>query len=411
MSVDVETTGRRRSMAALLGGVAATNTSMVGASTASTLIGAEELTELWSGVPNAAGVLGTAAGTLWLAALMARRGTRSALSLGYLVAIVGAAVAGAAVASGQVLLLIFGMVLLGVGNGGAQLSRYCAADLYPPRRQGLAVGVIVWAGTVGAVFGPNLMEPSATAASRLGLPDLAGPFLVALLAAGICVLASAAMPRSRTAARRGANDPTPAQVWRHPVVSVALVSMIAGQLAMVALMTMTPLHMSSNHHGLTAVGVVLSGHMIGMFALAPLSGYLSDRFGGRAAILMGIGLLVTSVVVASWPAAHGSGLTRLVVSLFLLGWGWNLTFVGGSALLTQALTPAARRAVQGRVDALVWAASAVASVVAGVVLATTNYVVLSVAAGVVSLIPVPMLRRRPPAEESATAPEHADAVR
>lgn len=392
MNVEIQPVDRGRSMAALLGGVAATNTSMVGASTAATLIGAHRLTEAWSGVPNAAGVLGTAAGTLGLSAVLARQGSRRALSLGYLVAVGGAAVAAFGVVTASITWLIMGMVLLGVGNGGAQLSRYCAADLYPPQRRGTAVGITVWAGTFGAIVGPNLLEPAAVLAGRFDLPDLAGPFLIAVLAAVAGLVASLSLPKLRVRARGGAAVAGGRAVWRQPAVLVALVSMICGQLAMVALMTMTPVHMTGHDHGLGAVGVVLSSHMIGMFALAPLSGHLADRYGARVAVLAGVAVLTASVLAASVP--RGNGLTHLVIALFLLGWGWNLSFVGGSALLTQALTPQERLSVQGGVDALVWGTSALASVGAGLVLAYGSYGTLAVVAGVAALVPLPLVLRR-----------------
>jgi MFS family permease len=169
--------------------------------------------------------------------------------------------------------------------------------------------------------------------------------------------------------------------------------MTAGQLAMVALMTMTPVHMRTHDHSLTAVGVVLTAHMVGMFALAPLSGRLADRFGARAAILAGVAVLLACAAVVVLPAAR-SEVPYLTVALFLLGYGWNLTFVGGSTMLTQALTAPQRLRVQGGVDALVWSISAVASVGGGVILARLSYPVLGAISGLVAILPVPFLLAR-----------------
>ncbi|MDG4770727.1 MFS transporter [Solwaraspora sp. WMMD792] len=383
---------RHRPMAALFTGAAVTNVSMVGASTVSTLVGAQLLSPLWSGIPNAAGIVGSAVGTLTLAAVLARRGSRSALVLGYLIAVVGAVVAGGAVLADAAGPLMVGMLLLGVGNGGAQLSRYCAADLYPPDRKGFAVGVIVWAGTVGALAGPNLIAPLARFSAGLGLPPLAGPYLLALVGAGTAAAASATLPTTRAGTRHGAPGPgaVSAGVWRRPVVRTAVVSMTAGQVSMVAVMTMTPLHMDMHGHGLGAVGAVVSAHLLGMFLLAPLSGHIVDRFGARTAILAGVGLIALSTMVALVPAAASA---QLYVALFLLGSGWNLTFVGGSGLLTQSLTLADRQHVQGGVDAIAWGASAVASVGAGMVLGTVGYPVLAVSAGAAVLLPLFLLAR------------------
>ncbi|ROO59801.1 putative MFS family arabinose efflux permease [Micromonospora sp. Llam0] len=403
-AVDARRT-RHRPMAALFTGAAVTNVSMVGASTVSTLVGAQLLSPLWSGIPNAAGIVGSAVGTLTLAAVLARRGSRSALVLGYLAAVVGAVVAGGAVLADAAGPLMVGMLLLGVGNGAAQLSRYCAADLYPPERKGFAVGVVVWAGTVGALAGPNLIAPLARFSAGLGLPPLAGPYLLALVGAGAAAAASATLPTTRAGTRRG--DPGPgavsAGVWRRPVVRTAVVSMTAGQVSMVAVMTMTPLHMDMHGHGLGAVGAVVSAHLLGMFLLAPLSGHIVDRLGARTAILAGIGLIALSTMVALVPAAASA---QLYVALFLLGCGWNLTFVGGSGLLTQSLTLADRQHVQGGVDAIAWGASAVASVGAGMVLGTVGYPVLAVSAGAAVLLPLFLLAW---ADGPAAVPSPAEA--
>ncbi|MFV2125505.1 MFS transporter [Micromonospora sp. LOL_013] len=401
---------RHRPMAALFTGAAVTHVPMVGASTVSTLVGAQLLSPLWSGIPNAAGIVGSAVGTLTLAAVLARRGSRTALVLGYLVAAVGAVVAGGAVLADAAGPLMVGMLLLGVGNGAAQLARYCAADLYPPDRRGFAVGVVVWAGTVGALAGPNLIAPLARFSAGLGLPPLAGPYLLALVGAGAAAAASATLPTTRAGTRRAALTPGDTKpgavsvgVWRRPVVRTAVVSMTAGQVSMVAVMTMAPLHMDMHGHDLGAVGAVVSSHLLGMFLLAPLSGHIVDRFGARTAILAGIGLIALSTMVALVPAAASA---QLYVALFLLGSGWNLTFVGGSGLLTQSLTLADRQHVQGGVDAVAWGASAVASVGAGMVLGTVGYPVLAVSAGAAVLLPLFLLAR---ADGPAAAPSSGGA--
>ncbi|MBV1853523.1 MFS transporter [Catellatospora tritici] len=386
-------------MSVLFTGSAATNVSMVGASTVSTLLGAQLLSPMWSGIPNAAGVIGSAVGTLTLAAVMARHGSRIALFVGYAVAVVGAVVAGYAVAAGSATVLMTGMLLLGIGNGGAQLSRYCAADLYPPDRKGFAVGLIVWGGTVGALIGPNLIEPLTRLAGGLGLRPYTGPYLLALVCAAAACLASTALPATRT--RRGgvAYGSAPSRVWRLPVVRAAVVSMTGGQVAMVGVMTMTPLQMEMHGHGLGAVGAVLSAHLLGMFALAPLSGHLADRFGARTTIVLGIGVILTSAAAALWSAT-----AALYVALFLLGYGWNLTFVGGSSLLTKALTPDERAHVQGGVDAIVWTASALSSVGAGMLLGGVGYPAVVACSAAVVLLPLLFLFGRRATTVSAPEP-------
>lgn len=364
---------RRRSMSALFGGVALTSTAWVASSTAATLIAGDAAGAAWSGAPNAAGVLGTALGTSWLAARMARTGRRYGLLLGYGVSIAGAVVAVLAAQSGILALLAVGMLLLGVGNGGAQLSRYVAADLYPPHRRSAMLSIIVWSGTIGALTGPALLTGTADLADRAGFTPLAGPFLLAVVVAVVTIVVTTAVapatPADVAAAAAAAPAPPVREMLRLPATTVALITMISGQVSMVAVMTMTPLHLHQTGHGLGTISSVLTAHLLGMFALSPLTGRLADRIGGYRTSLAGFGTLLAAVLCAA-VAPDGA---PLFLSLFLLGYGWNLALVGGSSLLTSGLTPSGRTRLQGVVDSASWTASAVASIVAGILLGSVGF--------------------------------------
>jgi MFS family permease len=303
--------------------------------------------------------------------------------------VVGALVAFAAAVSTTMIVLLLGMFLLGLGNGAAQLSRYLAAEQVPPHRKGFALSMIVWAGTVGAIVGPTLIAPGARLATSLDLPALAGPVLVAVAMTAVALVAATRTRRTPAPPARR----TSLKALRTPVVLAPLVSMVCAQLTMVAVMTMTPLHMAA--HGLEVLGVVISVHMIGMFALAPLSGRLADRFGGHTAIYLGIGFLALSSVTA-----FGAGqVTGLSLAMFLLGYGWNLVFVGGSAILSRELPDDQRIQLQGAVDAVVWGSSAFASLGAGLLFGLGGYRLVAVVGGVLAVLPVIVLaRRRAPAE-------------
>jgi MFS family permease len=376
-------------MKSLFAGVAAMNTAMAGASTAATLIADKAAGASWSGVPSAAGVLGTAFGTLTAGNLISRYGSRKVLRGLYGAAILGALVAFAAAVSATLPVLLLGMFLLGLGNGAAQLSRYLAAELVPAHRKGFALSMIVWAGTVGAVVGPTLMAPGAGIVTTMGFPALAGPVLVAVAMTALALFATCLLRRTPTPPARR----TSFAALRTPVVLTPLLSMVCAQLTMVAVMTMTPVHMAA--HSLEVVGFVLSAHMVGMFALAPLSGRLADRFGGRATIYLGIGCLVLATA-----AAFGAGqVAGLSFALFLLGYGWNLVFVGGSAILSRELPAEQRIQLQGAVDAVVWGCSAFATIGGGMLFAWGGYSLVAVVGGVLAVLPVIVLgRRRVPAE-------------
>jgi MFS family permease len=384
------TTGVRRSMVSLFAGVASMNTAMVGASTAGTLLAASAAGAGWSGLPSAFGVLGSALGTLGAGTVMARRGSRPVLLAMYGLAVVGALVAFAAAAGSLFGVLLVGVMLVGIGNGAAQLSRYVAAELHPLERRGFALSVIVWAGTVGAVAGPALLAPGARVGEWLGVPALAGPVLFAAVASGLALLVTATLPRVPPPPPRPRLAlATAFAALRRPVVLTPLVAMVGAQLAMVAVMTMTPVQLDHHGHGLDVVGWTLAAHMIGMFALAPLSGRIADRWGGRVAIGLGIGTLVLAAVAAA--PAEGA---ELSFGLFLLGYGWNLVFVGGSSLLSRDLPAEERIQLQGVVDAVVWGSSALASLAAGTLFHAGGYALVAAVGGIVALAPVVLLARR-----------------
>jgi MFS family permease len=391
---------RRRTVATLVAGVALGSTGHIAAVTVATIVATQLAggTTAWSGAPGATVVLGAAAGAVGLSAVMVRRGRRSGLALGYVVSVFGALMATVAVVVSSLPLLLVGTVLIGFGNASNQLSRYTAADLVTPDRRASAISVVVWGATIGAVVGPNLVAPAGKIALAIGLPELAGPYLVPIVFVGAAALLSFALLRpdpyelADASARhdegsRGSTAVSVASVLARPNVPVAMVALVAGQFVMVLIMTMTPLHMAAHHHDLTAVGVVISGHTFGMFGLSPISGRLTDRYGSVLVILAGLATVAGASLLAAVAPPEGG--TWLFIALFLLGYGWNLGYVAGSALLTTGLSLAERTRVQGLTDGLIWSSAAVASLGSGVVLAYAGYAILGLMGA--ALVVAPML--------------------
>ncbi|MGC9668692.1 MFS transporter [Planosporangium sp. 12N6] len=392
---------RRRAMAALSAASALMNAAMATASPVSTIVVADRLGVAWGAVPNTASIAGSGIGAVLLTWVMNRRGRRASLTVGYVAAAVGAALAVPAVRGSHVAALSFAMLLLGLGNAGGMLSRYAAAELYPPQRRGFAISTVVWAATVGAVGGPLLLTPSSDAAARLGWTALTGPFLFAALASAIAVVALSGVPAG--AARPVRPRVAVRDLVRTPAARSTVTVMAMGQVVMVAVMTATPLHMHLHGQRLGAVGMALSAHTLGMFALSPLTGRLLDRFGSRPVMLAG---LLTLAVATGLAAAGPSGQVALRTSaLFLLGFGWNLSFVGGSGRLAREVPAAERPQVEGAVDAAVWAAAAAVSLASTVALSNWGYPALAAAAGTLVLLPVLVLLRhddRAPAGDATT---------
>jgi MFS family permease len=387
---------RRIAIRTLVLGVALGSTGHIAAATVAS-IAADSIagTSALSGAPGAAVVFGAAAGASILSALMARRGRRPGLAAGYAVGVVGAAIAIGGIVAGSLPLLLGGTLLIGFGNSSNQLSRYAAADMYPEHRRASAIGTIVWASTVGAVLGPNLIGPAGVVAEAVGLPTLAGAYLVPIAFVGLASILSFVLLRpdpyelAEPAAEPADPDgPTVSirEILARPQVSAALIALVAGQVVMVLIMTMTPVHMTAHGHHVQTVGFVISGHTFGMFALAPLSGRLTDRFGtGR---VIGAGLVVLAFSSALAAIAPPDGGALLFVALFLLGYGWNLGFVAGSTMLTRGVDVAERTRLQGVADSLIWSSAAAASLGSGLVLAAASFTALSLLGLGLAVIPL-----------------------
>jgi MFS family permease len=406
---------RRRTVWSLVAGVALGSTGHIAAVTVATLV-AQDIagSTAWSGAPGATVVLGAAFGAVVLSQIMVRWGRRAGLAAGYAIGVAGAILATVSVVSASLPLLLVGTMVIGFGNASNQLSRYVAADLYPPARRASAIGTVVWGATVGAVVGPNLVAPAATVATSLGLPELAGAYLVPIVFVGTATILTlvALRPDPYELADTSSRHDHPEgerstavslrTVLRRPNVPVAMVSLVTVQVVMVLIMTMTPLHMTEHGHGLGAVGIVISGHTFGMFGLSPISGRLTDRYGSVPVILAGLALSAFAAGLAAVAPPEGGVL--LFVALFLLGYGWNLGYVAGSALLTQDLSLGERTRLQGVTDALIWSSAAAASLGSGVVVAAAGYATLGLLGAALVIVPMWLVLARREAVRAARSP-------
>ena len=335
-----------------------------------------------AGAPVAASVLGTAAGSsLWSAALV-RYGQAFTLRCAYPIGALGGLIALGATFMDNLLLLIAGLFITGTGNGATQITRYLAADLFPESLRGRALSLVVWMGTVGAIVGPMLMEPTARWAGALGAPETAGAYAASaalFLLNGLLYLFGLRQDTEAGQYNVAARSSGRARItlFRYPAARLALLCLITGHVAMVFVMTMTPIHLQHQEHGLGIVGWVISGHIVGMFALSPLVGWLVDRLGPRRVLGSGLLVLAFSALLAATLPHH---LVALGAALYLLGLGWNLGFVAGSALLNESL-PESERAVQrGFGDTAVWIAAATASFASSLVYGATSFSTLSLSA-------------------------------
>lgn len=358
-------------------------TGFIAAVTVSALVAEDLLGSVaLSGMPGAAATIGVAVGTTPVAALMAARGRRIGISSGLGVAAVGAASAAVAIGLQSFPLFVASLFLIGFGSAGDRLSRYAAADISTPDKRAFSISIVVWAGTVGSVAGPALLKTVERVAESMNLEGLAGPYLLSVVA----VLAAAAVTfialrpdplsfvdevpnQSRKASRRAAID-----LLADPKIRFAIVALAVGQVVMVIVMSMTPIHIRRAGDDLGVIGLIIAAHTFGMFALSPLTGLVADKLGRPRVIITGHVVLLLAALMAA--TASGSDTATLFVALFLLGVGWNFSFIAGSAYLSEAAPAELRVSLEGLADTVVWTSGAAASLSSGLLFAVSGYATL-----------------------------------
>lgn len=373
------------SVSQMTGGIAVAGSLPAGALIAASLGG-----EGAAGLAQTAGVFGAALLALPLARMALSHGRRFALTTGYSIGALGAIIAVIGGAGRLLPAVLLGCLLLGVASAAGYQGRYAATDLAEPDRRGKALSIVVWAGTIGAVLGPNLLQFSGRLATGLGLPQLTGPYLLAAgaLIVACLVLAVFLRPDPYLLAREHATGSMAAprlrdglaHLQRHRPAMLGILAVSVGHVAMVMVMVMTPVHMAHVDVSLQLIGLVISVHVLGMFALSPVVGWGVDRFGRTSVIVLGAVILLAACGVSA--AAPADDIAMLGAGLFLLGLGWSCTLIAGSTLLTDAADAADRPSVQGLSDLSMNVAGAAGGVVAGVVVMTSSYAVLCAVAAI-----------------------------
>lgn len=409
------------STAQLLSGVGSGASLSVGSLLAVQLSGSNA----WAGSVTTTMTLGAAAAALPLAGLAGRHGRRASLVTGLLAAMAGALLVIVATVTGVFPVLLLAAALLGLGTAANLQARFAAVDLAEPEHRGRSLAVVVWAVTIGAVAGPNLIRPGALVGEALGLPALAGPFVfstagLALAALLLLIglrpdplllagrLLSGSQPPAAGAAAKGTAAPRRPHGLRHglravrasPRAGLALLAVIAAHGCMAAVMSMTPLHLQLLTEGpladmpaghahaastdvLVLIGFTISLHIAGMYALSPVMGWLTDKAGRLPVILLGHGLILISVLVAGFGQAEPAMVTT---GLVLLGLGWSAATIAGSTLLAESVGADDRVLVQGVSDTMMGVAGAVGAGFSGLVMSGVGYQGLNMAAAAVAAV-------------------------
>lgn len=389
-------------IAQILGGAGLAAGITVGSLLAKDMLGTNSL----AGLPIALFTFGSAGAALLVGNLSQRFGRRVGLTVGFMVGAIGAVGVIISADINNVILLFISLLIYGAGTATNLQARYAGTDLATVKQRATAISIALVSTTFGAVAGPNLVNVMGKVALSIGFPSLAGPFILAAVAfflAGIILFIflrpdPLIIAQTLVTSMKQHDDSAVEEVLSEKNtwgITVGAIVMVVTQIVMVAVMTMTPVQISTHGHGLSAVGLIIGFHIGAMYLPSLVTGYLVDKIGRHImAIASGLTLLLSGILAAFAPT---NSVTILTVALILLGLGWNFGLISGTALIVDATTPSNRAKIQGTVDVLIALSGAAGGALSGIVVAHSSYMVLSLSSGVLSLILVPIVlfTRRP----------------
>ncbi|NQW64554.1 MAG: MFS transporter [Actinobacteria bacterium] len=365
--------------AQVLNGLGVAGTVAAGSLLVSSITDSETL----AGLAQTFSVLGAAAFALPLARLTARGGRRLALSVGLLSGVIGSGFAILGGAERNIYFMLLGAFLVGSASAAGYQARFAAIDLATKESSAKQLSFVVWGSTVGAVVGPNLMDPAGGLAEKFGLPRLVGPYMISAVTLALATLVIQLFLRpdpfltaqknleATLGAHRKSTREALAHIRSNSSALFAIAAIAIGHIAMVSVMVMTPVHMKHVDVTLRIIGFVISIHVLGMYAFSPIIGSLSDKIGRVRIIQIGVLLLIASTIVAGTAAADDA--VQLGIGLFLLGLGWSCTLIAGSALLSESVDHEMKPASQGASDLVMNLSGAGGGALAGLIIGTLSY--------------------------------------
>ena len=319
----------------------------------------------------------------WFAAfLMQRYGRRFGFVLGALAGTVGGVISVWSVFHGQFWFFCLGTTGVGVFQAFAQYYRLAAADAVAPAFKSRAVSTVLAGGVIAAVLGPAL---AAWSKDLFPTALFAGAYLMVALLGMVSVLVLLLLYRdhapdthNHSAAEAAALSAVPrstAEIARQPVFLAALANNVVGSMVMMFLMTAAPLAAVGCHYSINDGANIIQWHLVGMYAPSFFAAGLIKRYGLGPIALTGAALTLACVVIAM----VSTSLPGFYVALLCLGVGWNFMFVTGTSLLAQSCLPAERARTQGLSEFLRYAATAMATLIAGPLLERYGWSALNLA--------------------------------
>ncbi|CAK6478257.1 MFS transporter [Peribacillus castrilensis] len=385
------------SISQIFGGAGLAAGVTVGALLAQQMLG----TDAFAGVPSGLFTLGSAGAALIVGRLSQRYGRRTGLTAGFMIGGLGAIGVIMAAIINSVFLLFASLLIYGAGTATNLQARYAGTDLANNKQRATAISITMVFTTFGAVAGPNLVNVMGDFALSIGVPSLAGPFILsaaAFILAGLVlfvllrpdplVIARAIEATKQESNRLGYSADTEQMVNKRGIIVGAAI-MVLTQIVMVAIMTMTPVHMRHHGHDLGEIGLVIGFHIAAMYLPSLVTGVLVDKFGRTAmAIASGATLLLAGLISAIAP---GDSMILLVIALSLLGLGWNFGLISGTALIVDSTDTSNRAKTQGTVDVLIALSGASGGALSGMIVAGSSYTALSFIGGLLSLLLIPVV--------------------
>ncbi|PEM25952.1 MFS transporter [Bacillus wiedmannii] len=385
------------SISQMFGGAGLAAGITVGALLAQQMLG----TDAYAGLPAAMFTMGSAVAAFFVGKLSQKHGRRIGLAGGFIVGGLGAIGVVVAALTNSIILLLVSLLIYGAGTATNLQARYAGTDLANKKQRATAISITMVMTTFGAVAGPNLVGVMGRFAHSIGIPELAGPFIlsaVAFILAGIVLfvmlrpdpllIANMIETYKQEHTYKG-QAVTEEATENKRGITVGAIVMILTQIVMVAIMTMTPVHMGHHGHGLSAVGLVIGFHVGAMYLPSLVTGMLIDKIGRTTmSIAGGVILLAAGVIAAIAPS---DSLILLIVALSLLGLGWNLGLISGTAQIVDATIPSTRAKTQGKIDVFIALAGASGGAMSGMVVANSSYAALSLAGGVLAFMLIPVV--------------------